>query len=150
LGDSFGWTLAIGNLGRGAAGDLAISAPSETFQEAFRAGVVHVVYGSASGLHATGSQLFSQATPGISDTLEFAENLGSTLAIGDLGRSPVGDLVIGVPAERLGAQSGAGAIHVLFGTSTGVTVTGAQFVHQNTPGVADAAEDSDAFGGGFG
>jgi hypothetical protein len=150
LSDSFGWSIAIGDLGRGAAGDLAISAPGEDVDDVFRGGVVHVVYGSPTGLHATGSQLFSQATPGISDGPEFAESFGTALAIGDLGHGPIGDLVVGVPEERLGAQSSAGAIHVLFGTSTGVTVTGAQFVHQNMPGIADTAEDSDAFGGAFG
>lgn len=150
--DSFGWTVAIGNLGRGAFGDLAISAPTEDFHDVFNSGVVHVVFGSSTGLRTSGSQLFSQATPGISDTLEFADEFGSTLAIGDVGRTAVGDLVIGVPDEPGfgGAQSNAGVIHVLFGTPAGVTVTGAQFVHQNTPGIADTAEGSDAFGGAFG
>jgi hypothetical protein len=41
-------------------------------------------------------------------------------------------------------------VHVLFGTPAGVTVTGAQFVHQDRPGIADESEGSDAFGGGFG
>jgi hypothetical protein len=151
LSDSFGWSVAIGNLGRGEAGDLAISAPGDDVDDVFRAGVVHVVYGSPTGLHATGSQVFSQATPGISDTPEFADHFGSTLAIGDIGGTAVGDLVIGVPHDPgFGAQSDAGVIHVLFGTPAGVTVTGAQFLHQDRPGIADESEGSDAFGGAFG
>ena len=121
LSDSFGWSVAIGNLGRGAAGDLAISAPGDDVDNVFRAGVVHVVYGSPTGLHATGSQVFSQATPGISDTPEFADHFGSTLAIGDIGGTAVGDLIVGVPHDPgFGAQSDAGVIHVLFGTPAGV------------------------------
>ena len=150
--DSFGWTIAIGNLGRGSIGDLAISAPAEDVNDVFNSGMVHVVYGSSTGIRTSGSQFFSQATPGIKDTLEFGDEFGSTLAIGDIGHTAVGDLIIGVPDEPGfgGPKSDAGVIHVLFGTSAGVTTTGAQYVHQDTPGVADVAESADAFGGGFG
>lgn len=148
--DDFGWTIAIGNLGRGAIGDLAIAAPSEEFHGVHEPGVVHVVYGSPSGLDPRGSQLFSQATPGIEDTLGFTDHFGLTLAIGDLGRAAVGDLVIGVPEEDLGPDASAGAIHVLFGTTAGITTTGAQFVHQDTTGIAEVADGGERFGGALG
>jgi hypothetical protein len=36
--------------------------------------------------------------------------------------------------------------HALYGSSLGLTTTGAQFLHQDTPGIADNVEDDDHFG----
>src|SRR5215203_3335807 len=67
--------------GDGAA-DLAIGAPGENSSS----GVVHVLYGSATvGLTATGSQLWSQDSPGIAGGAENGDVFGETLAAGTLG-----------------------------------------------------------------
>ena len=72
--------------GDGAA-DLAIGAPGENSSS----GVVHVLYGSATvGLTATGSQVWSQDSPGIAGGAEAFDVFGETLAAGTLGIGAAG------------------------------------------------------------
>jgi hypothetical protein len=56
------------------------------------------------------------------------------------------DLAIGTGNDDAGAVSGAGTVTVLYGSATGLSVDGAQQWHQDSPGVSDSAEVSDAFG----
>jgi FG-GAP repeat len=72
--------------GDGAA-DLAIGVPGENNFS----GVVQVLYGaSPGGLTATGSQLWSQNSPGIADTAETEDLFGATLAAGSLSTGGAG------------------------------------------------------------
>ena len=67
--------------------DLAIGATDERLGGADAAGVVHVLYGAPSaGLTATGSQLWSQETPGVAGTPEELDRFGAALASGDYTR----------------------------------------------------------------
>ncbi|HET9558497.1 MAG TPA: integrin alpha, partial [Actinomycetota bacterium] len=63
--DFFGNTLAAGDFNNDGFIDLAIGVPGEDLATITDAGAVTVLYGSASGLSATGSQFFSQDTPGV-------------------------------------------------------------------------------------
>lgn len=119
-------------------GDLAVGAPGENDS----AGHVHVLYGSASGLVATGSQLVSQATVGVADAPEPGDQFGAALAAGDVNGDGKADLVVGVPGEN----AGGGSVHVLLGSASGVTATGSKFISQNANGVQDTQEAADGFG----
>jgi hypothetical protein len=124
--------------GDGAA-DLAIGAPGENNS----AGAVHVLYGSApTGLTATGSQLWSQNSPGIAGDTEPSDEFGHALTAGDFNGDTQADLAIGAPGEN----GFAGLAHVLYGSAAGLTATGSQAWSQNSPGIADVAEASDVFG----
>jgi FG-GAP repeat len=81
--------------GDGAA-DLAIGAPGENSAS----GVVHVLYGSGTGLTATGSQLWSQDSPGIAGGAEAGDIFGFALAAGDFNGDSRADLAIGAPGEN--------------------------------------------------
>ena len=48
--------------------------------------------------------------------------------------------MIGVPNQKVGLATIAGAVHVLFGSVSGPTGTGSQFWNQDVAGVADVAE----------
>ena len=145
-GDRFGATLAAGNLGNGAQADLAIAALGENSG----AGVVHAIYGTASGLAATGQQYWSQNTTGVADSQEPGDHFGASLAIANFGGTAEGDLAVGAPYEDLGALADAGAAHVLPGSASGATATGSQFWNQNSAGITGSAEAGDHFGGGVG
>lgn len=56
-----------------------------------------------------------------------------------------GDLAIGVPGEDL-ANEGAGAVHVLYGSSAGLTDVGAQFWHLDRVGVQGVSGENDFYG----
>ena len=145
-GDRFGAMLAAGNVGNGARADLAIGAPGENVG----AGVVHAIYGSASGLAAAGQQLWSQNSAGISDADETGDHFGASLAIANFGGSAESELAIGAPEEDRGTLSDAGVLHVVIGSASGLTATGSQEWNQNSAGIADTAEAGDRFGGGAG
>jgi hypothetical protein len=46
----------------------------------------------------------------------------------------------------VGSVEDAGAVNVLYGAATGLSASGNQFWHQDTPSVLDAAERLDYFG----
>ena len=149
-GDGFGFALATGDFDRDGFADLAIGSLREEGDPAKADhGSVSVLYGSPSGLTATNDQFFSQESPGIGDAAEAEDAFGSALAAGDLNGDGFADLAIGVRGEDLGTGErgeDAGALHVLYGSASGLTSAGSQFWSQNTPGVAGNAEASDLFG----
>jgi FG-GAP repeat len=138
VNDSFGATLAAGDFGGDGWTDLAIAA----FRENDEAGVVQVLYGSASGLRGAGSQLWSQNSPGVAGAAESGDQFGFALAGADLSGDFRGELTVGAPGEN----GNAGATHVLRGSAAGVTATGSQLWTQDNPGVAGVAEPDDRFG----
>jgi hypothetical protein len=105
--------------------------------------VVHVLYGSPSGLTAAGSQLWSQDSPGIDGTAEVGDDFGFAVAAGDFNGDSGADLAIGAPGEN----DLAGVVHVLYGTPSGLTASGSQLWSQDSPGIAGVAESTDFFGG---
>ena len=65
--------------------DLAAGAWGERVLGAIDAGAVSVLYGSASGLTATGGQLFTQDTPGVPGSPELLDTFGWSLTTGGTG-----------------------------------------------------------------
>ncbi len=146
-GDGFGSALAAGDFNGDNRDDLAVGVPGEDVGSVADAGAVNVIYGTASGLGSGGkNQLFTQDTPGAANVAERGDRFGASLAAAGLGKSSQADLAVGVPGEGIGTAAGAGAVNVLYGSSTGLATTGNQFWSQNTTGIADTAEPGDAFG----
>jgi hypothetical protein len=137
--DSFGYILVAGDFNGDSAADLAVGVLGENNF----AGVVHVLYGSATtGLGATGSQLWSQDSPGIAGGAEPDDDF-ATLAAGDFNANGPADLAIGASGEN----NHSGVVHVLYGSSPGgLTATGSQLWSQDSPGIAEVAEKGDSFG----
>jgi hypothetical protein len=78
--------------------------------------------------------------------LEIGDAFGSALATGDFNGDGFPDLAVGVYLEDVFGVSNAGAVNVLYGSASGLTTTGNQFWHQNSPGIGDTAETGDGFG----
>ncbi|MDX1421473.1 MAG: FG-GAP repeat protein, partial [Rubricoccaceae bacterium] len=83
--------------------------------------------------------------------LEFDEpdRFGNALATGDFNGDFSDDLVVGVYFESVGntTEQYGGAVNVIYGTPVGgLDDAGAQYWHQDSPGIGDAAEDLDWFG----
>jgi disulfide bond formation protein DsbB len=136
--DQFGWALATGDFNGDGRTDLAVGAYSENDF----AGVVHVLYGSPSGLTASGSQLWSQDRPGIAGTAERGDEFGVALAAGDLNGDGRADLGIGAPGEN----DSRGVVQVLYGSPSGLTASGSQLWAQGSSGLGGLAEPGDSFG----
>jgi FG-GAP repeat len=146
LGDRFGSALAAGDFDNDGFADLAVGAPAESIGGIFVAGAVNVLYGTPTGLTGSGSQLFTQNSPGVGSAAEAFDLFGGALAAGDFDNDGFADLAIGVPGESVGKIVDAGAVNVLYGTPTGLTGSGSQTFTQNSPGVGSTAEEDDFFG----
>ena len=143
--DQFGASLASGDFNGDGFSDLAVGRPGED-AVGIDQGAVTVLYGSASGLTATGSQGWAQNVPGMLGDAEAVENFGSALVWGDFNADGFGDLAIGVPREAAGGFFDAGAVNVIYGSPAGLTVAGNQFWTQNTALGGAFSETADSFG----
>ena len=84
------------------------------------------------------------AAGGLADratTIQAAEGLQA-----DFNNDGFADLAVGVFGENLAAAGNGGAVNVLYGTASGLTGTGSQFLTQDSPGVPGGAEPDDSFG----
>jgi FG-GAP repeat len=135
----FGATVAAGDFNRDGFDDLAVGATG------YKNGAVHVIFGSDNGLRATNNQLWHQNRRKIADKRESGDGFGEGLVTGNFGRSQHDDLAITVANENLGAPS-AGAVHVIYGSTSGLRAKGDHLVGQATPGVGNNPESSDRFG----
>ena len=74
-----------------------------------------------------------QYSPGIGTHSEVGDLFGAALDSGDINGDGYDDLVVGVPGEGIARRSRAGAIHVLYGSASGLSGIGSNLFHQNTP-----------------
>jgi hypothetical protein len=140
--DSFGGALAAGDFDADGFEDLAIGASAEDDSR----GVVAVFYGGDDGLTTERNQLWTQDSPGIDGHSEILESFGQTLAAGDFNGDGRCDLAVGTTADHVGSAIFAGAVNVIYGTSTGLKATGDQLLNQGLPDVAGGVEANERWG----
>jgi FG-GAP repeat protein len=143
--DWFGFALTTGDFDNDGYADLAIGVPFET-DASYPGGVVHILHGSDQGLTADGTQFWHENVIGVAGTSDGGDSFGRSLAAGDFDRDGFSDLVVGNPSDDVAGVSAAGSIHALYGSPQGLSTEGDRLFHQNTPGVADRAEENDEFG----
>src|SRR5215475_11663122 len=111
--------------------DLAVGTPSENLGNDYDgSGAVNVLYGSAGGLTGSGSQFFTEDSPGVRGVAEMGDHFGAALAAGDFDRDGFADLAVG-------SRDG---VNVLYGGTRGLTGHGSQLFSQNSPGIPEQVE----------
>ena len=153
-GDLFGSALACGDFDGDGYDDLAVGVPGESHSSETNAGEVQVFYGGRSGLTYLGNQLWNQDSSGILDQADDLDRFGSVLEAGDFNGDGRDDLAVGVMAETFpvvidgedDSIKSAGAVNVIYGSSSGLTSTGNQFFEQGAGGISGVKEDRDLFG----
>jgi FG-GAP-like repeat/FG-GAP repeat len=143
--DGFGFiSLAAGDFDGDGDADLAVGVAEPLGIPG--AGAVVALPGSAGGLTGTGSQLFTQDSPGVPDSAEFRDGFGSVLAASNFNNDGFADLAVGVLGETVDSIEFGGAVNVLPGSAGGLTGTGSQLFTQDSPGVPGVVEFDDFFG----
>jgi hypothetical protein len=148
--DYFGSSLTIGRFDRGPAADLTIGEIGEAVDGHSDAGAVRVLYGSPEGPGASDADYFTEDSPGISGPGASGDaEFGQALASGDLNGDGLSDLAVGTPGKDVAAFSD-GAVHVLYGAASGLSLEGSQFFSEAIPALADdGAHDGDRLGTGL-
>lgn len=110
-------------------------------------GRVLVYYGTAKGIAATTEPVqVTQDTAGVPGASEKDDEFGGALAVADLNRDGLADIVVGAPSEGVAGKSRAGSVTVIPGRRTGALGTGSYSFTQDTAGVPGASETDDFFG----
>lgn len=146
--------LAAGDFDGDGHDDLAVSAPLEDVgpqgSEVQDAGAVNVIYGGNNGLRPAGDQVWHQGTPGIADSPEGDDGFGHALAVGDFDGDGFDDLAVSVPNEEIATETfndqSTGIVHIIFGSSQGLSSAGTEIWHQDRQGIQESAADFDQFG----
>lgn len=125
--------------------DLVIGVPNEAIGLNEDAGAVHVLPGSASGPTATDSQLWYQGNNGLGNSADAQDHFGEALAIGDFDGNGYYDLAVGIPYEDIGTITNAGALHIIYGTASGLDPAGNEIFYEGINGIPGTPETSDYF-----
>jgi hypothetical protein len=143
--EHFGAALAVGDFNGDGYPDLAAGIPDRNVgasQEITGGGAVQILYGSATGISATGNQYFDLTGAAFhtraldSDGAEAGDHFGFALTSGDFNGDGMADLAIGAPGDA-GTVANAGAVYILYGSTSGLTTTGAQRWTQASLGGTD-------------
>jgi hypothetical protein len=87
-----------------------------------------------------------EVSPIMSSVMRENGPYSDVIAAGDFDGDGFQDLAIGVPSYSVGSNYAAGAVRVLYSDGSGPDVTTEQLLHQDSSGVAGAAEPGDFFG----
>ncbi|MFB7779752.1 FG-GAP-like repeat-containing protein [Streptomyces bauhiniae] len=114
-------TVAKADFNGDGIGDLASSAGDAYVNGRKGAGQVVVLYGTKTGVSGAKRTTLSQDTPGVPGGAETGDNFGNSLAYGDFNGDSYDDLAVSAPHEKLGSDTNAGAVTLLWGSKNGLT-----------------------------
>ena len=144
-GDTFGWSVAVGDVDGDGGDDLVVGVPGENRAR----GSVVVLRSNGTGpVVAAGAQVIGQDSAGVDGVAAVNDIFAFSLAIGPLDGDAFDDVAIGTLDDTVGSVQDAGSVTLLRGSASGLSTAGygGTRVTQQTAGVAGTAERGDAFG----
>jgi hypothetical protein len=152
-GDRLGVSVAAGDVNGDGVDDLAVGIPGEDTPDG-DAGAVLVlrgrpITGLRPGLRGDASVELNADTPHVVGDGRAGDQLGTTLAMGDVQGDGFADLVVGAVGRDIGRTFDAGALLVLRGSPAGIRPAGSRQITLETAGVAGTARLGDRLGSGI-
>ena len=123
---SFGSALAVGDFNGDGFADLAVGALGYTNSDGVEQGAVFIFTGSKTGLHYSGKRFLGP------NDFDNDNELGASLATGTINSDRFADLAIGNPGPAGGGDS-EGSVLVLFGSSSGLSLSGSTDLTSDQP-----------------
>ncbi|MCX4531580.1 FG-GAP-like repeat-containing protein [Streptomyces sp. NBC_00841] len=144
-----GADVAVGDLNKDTFPDVVVGQPA-----AVTGGRVTAYYGSATGLSDTSKTTLDQDSSGVPGASESGDDMGASVAVGDVNKDGYADVLTGAPGEDLtfnaANQADAGTTLLLKGSATGLTGTGSVSLNSGTidatGDMAGAPEPGDRLG----
>ena len=126
---------------------MVVGVPGEGIGSRNNAGLVHILYGSASGVTATADGLYHQNSSGWPGGSEAGDLFGAAVDVADIDGDGIGDLIVGVPGEGIGSINDAGLVQIRYNPDNhSATTASVQSLHQGKENVEGSAEAGDGFG----
>lgn len=119
--DEYGAALAAADFDGDGYGDLAVGVPGENLVVAADAGLVSVLFGTASGLSPARDQIWHQDRDYVKGHAGTGDRFGQDLVAADFDGDGHIDLAVAIPGEKVGSASNAGAVSVFFSSAAGLT-----------------------------
>jgi hypothetical protein len=155
-GDRLGVSLSAGDTDGDGIDDLAVGIPGEdTVDQARRtaadAGAVLVlrgrtIEGNRPGLRGDGSVELHADTPVVVGDGRAGDQLGISVAVGDVQGDGFADVVVGAIGRDVGRAADAGALLVLRGSANGIRPSGSRQLTLDTAGIAGNGRAGDRLG----
>jgi hypothetical protein len=83
---------------------------------------------------------------GLAGAAETGDRFGEVLATGDFDGNGFDDLIVGIPSEDVGALTDAGAVFVMYGSSSGLATGTDVLITADSPSIPGVAETGDLLG----
>ena len=141
-----GNSLAAGDFNNDGKDDLVAGTLNQVATSpslAVGAGGINVYEGTETGLN-TSPDILTQGDLRFG-TPENFERFGASVAVGNFDNDEFDDVIVGIPFDKVNGKD-AGAIHAIYGSSSGLNPNDDQLIHQDTPGIASSAQNKEAFG----